>query len=1421
MRKLNIVLSLAATLLLGLSHAQADTVNGFVTDFNTTINTSSHTFAPPAWDHIAASYYSEYPEYTYYSTGGYENSGYLYVGSQNVGMESDWGDYTEDVNDVLVMPKYKGTATIYLRKHMASGSAKFFFVKVAPNGRLSLGSQRTDVDVSALNKDGFVKITLPDLGDSCRIGIRGEYLDMDQFEANGVEVERKLSISSCTAASTKPEVNASGTYPVSYSVSLKNDGGIDLKQGDKNFSVSIFYDSSKNDTLVTVPVPQDLAAGETSKAFNVSVDVPYNKYPKGGTFRVCENISGTNKWTSTITPVPYEGKFALKDGSSTLSDGSSLSFGTVNSATTKTLTVQNDGTAPIILNTISLTGSFTTDAKAPLTVAAKSSANINITLPVDTYGKKTGTLTIKGDSADVTIQLSGLVIDPSKWYVDFESGTLPVNIVNGGSWTVDNKPLRQRITGDQKAAKSSQYNETKLISPLLSVSEGETLSFDASQQSDYPTPVLDIYYSTDRKEWTKAQSFTVSGENLGSEYSPYFAIGNYVVNSIPAGNYYIAFSGKNVYIDNIYGYKVVAVDHDLVLTSSDIPSEGDVNSTYTASATLYNANTKDVTSDEYTATLYVDGEPAATAASKAIASGKSATFSFSYTPHNAGTKETYIEFATGDYKVSTDKVNAVIAEETNATDKQVGSDKSGTVNSALNLNQSGTTESEAIYTSGKLGLKVGSKITKITFRGYAASDSDIPDLKVQLGSTEDSTYQSPYAFHDVLTTVYSGSASVAKGGSGSASSSPWVGTVANIITVNLSEPYVYDGKNLIVRVSATGTSKTVVFSADNTVTDKTIYKTGSSDIALDVKQPVIILTTTSDPFTVSGKVSDNSGTAITGAKVELTSGDVAYTTTTDTDGKYSVAVLKDNLTYQFTVTKEGYFPYKESDITVKESIVKDVKLSAAEGFYIEEVNIPSSAEIGNSIVVTAKAQNSETEDIKADGYVARLYFNNQSVAKTKSVDVAAGESATFTWAFTPYEKGTFPAYVEFKTSDGKTSVSPTVNVTVGDESSSGEKAVGTANASVNNNPVYLYHEASQSQTIYPKELLGLPENAKITKISYKGYTGNLSTDISSKVKVYIGNTDDESYASSPSISNTTNGLTKVYDGTVTFTKNVGSASSPESLIDITLATPFEYTGKALKIFVQAESSKTTSTVFFEADNTVSNNSYRRGADSGYDEDTYEYETADDAISYTSWTKSSSIPVVHLTYTVPAAVTLAVGADGYATFSSAKALDFSKVEGLTANIITTNNGDYVTYKQVNVVPDHTGLLLKGAEGIYTVPVATANTDAVSDNLLLQTADGSVVNTEHNIYILSDGSNGVGFYRLKQGANVPQGKAYITSDVSSAKEFISIGEGQATGINGITAETELDGNAPMYNISGQKVSKAYRGIVIQNGKKYISK
>ena len=59
---------------------------------------------------------------------------------------------------------------------------------------------------------------------------------------------------------------------------------------------------------------------------------------------------------------------------------------------------------------------------------------------------------------------------------------------------------------------------------------------------------------------------------------------------------------------------------------------------------------------------------------------------------------------------------------------------------------------------------------------------------------------------------------------------------------------------------------------------------------------------------------------------------------------------------------------------------------------------------------------------------------------------------------------------------------------------------------------------------------------------------------------------------------------------------------------------------------------------------------------------------------------------------------------------------------------------------------------------------------------------------------------------------------TPEVTTGSQLISV-NGQTAGVNVIKANTD-DKNAPLYNLAGQRVSKDYKGVVIQNGKKFFN-
>ncbi len=71
----------------------------------------------------------------------------------------------------------------------------------------------------------------------------------------------------------------------------------------------------------------------------------------------------------------------------------------------------------------------------------------------------------------------------------------------------------------------------------------------------------------------------------------------------------------------------------------------------------------------------------------------------------------------------------------------------------------------------------------------------------------------------------------------------------------------------------------------------------------------------------------------------------------------------------------------------------------------------------------------------------------------------------------------------------------------------------------------------------------------------------------------------------------------------------------------------------------------------------------------------------------------------------------------------------------------------------------------------------------------------------------------------GVKISPFRAYFTGIPEGASAKLNFIDGEATGINGVNAEAAADG--AIYNLAGQKVNAAYKGIVIKNGKKYLVK
>ena len=171
-------------------------------------------------------------------------------------------------------------------------------------------------------------------------------------------------------------------------------------------------------------------------------------------------------------------------------------------------------------------------------------------------------------------------------------------------------------------------------------------------------------------------------------------------------------------------------------------------------------------------------------------------------------------------------------------------------------------------------------------------------------------------------------------------------------------------------------------------------------------------------------------------------------------------------------------------------------------------------------------------------------------------------------------------------------------------------------------------------------------------------------------------------------------------------------------------------------------------------------------------------------------------------------TIEVSDAGYATFVAPVDVDFTGSEA--AAKAATFDGTYVQLADVTTVPAGTAVVVKAEEGTYTVPATTDAALGTDNELVAATAD---VATDGTQYILAKEDEGVGFY--KATGTIPAGKGYLVIG-APVKGFYGFEADDATGINNVEFAGE---NAPVYNLAGQRLGKAQKGVNIIGGKKIL--
>ena len=176
----------------------------------------------------------------------------------------------------------------------------------------------------------------------------------------------------------------------------------------------------------------------------------------------------------------------------------------------------------------------------------------------------------------------------------------------------------------------------------------------------------------------------------------------------------------------------------------------------------------------------------------------------------------------------------------------------------------------------------------------------------------------------------------------------------------------------------------------------------------------------------------------------------------------------------------------------------------------------------------------------------------------------------------------------------------------------------------------------------------------------------------------------------------------------------------------------------------------------------------------------------------------------------------ISSAGYATLYAPVALTIP--EGVTAYVATVDNGSYLHLEEISggIIPANTGVILKGVADTYNFGITTGG--SAEGNVLTGTV--AAIARLSGSYILSNGANGVGFY--KDGAQtIPGFKSYLAAkDAQGVRGFLGFNFDDPTAISVI--EAAMNAGKTIYDLSGRRVENPVSGLYIVNGKKvFINK
>lgn len=227
----------------------------------------------------------------------------------------------------------------------------------------------------------------------------------------------------------------------------------------------------------------------------------------------------------------------------------------------QTFTITNTGISNlnIVAGGISLTGAnasdfILTDANTyPIALAPNASITVNVKFAPTTVGSKTANLSVVSNASNspALVALTGTALPLYSLLEGFEGTTFPPAgwSADASTWIRSTSYPYEGVGAAYYYASSGSASDIKLITPKLVIGSGSSIKFYTKNLYSY-VQTIQIKYSTDKVTWT----------NIGTPITCPATYTEFTqdLSSIPAGNYYIAFSAEAASyayfnIDNVVG----------------------------------------------------------------------------------------------------------------------------------------------------------------------------------------------------------------------------------------------------------------------------------------------------------------------------------------------------------------------------------------------------------------------------------------------------------------------------------------------------------------------------------------------------------------------------------------------------------------------------------------------------------------------------------------------------------------------------------------------------------------------------------------------------------------------------------------------------------------------------------------------------